>query len=85
MGDQREMRRTGPNAPTRIGVVLLLIAMTLVTPESAQLFVVGCLAALVAADLWRERRGVRRLAFAATGLAPGRHRPDEERTRAVLR
>ena len=79
------MRRTGPNVSTRIGVVLLVIAMTLVTPESTQLFVAGWLAALVAADLWRERRGIRRLALATTGFPPGRHRSDKERTRALLR
>jgi len=79
------VRHTGPNTSTRIGIVLLLIALTLVTPESAQLLVVSCLAALVAADVWRERRGARRLALATTGFPPGRHRDNSQRTRALFR
>jgi hypothetical protein len=79
------VRHNGPTVPARIGIVLLLISITLVTPESAQLFVEGCLAILVLADVWWERRGVRRVALPTNGLPAGRHRESKTPAGKLLR
>jgi hypothetical protein len=79
------VRLNGPAASARIAIVLLLIMITLVTPESAQLLLACGLAALAAGDIWWERRAVRRLALAVTGFPAGRHREIKQRTRALLR